>query len=156
MAPAKEYPGRQGPVPQPPDSPPASIICKSFDERTPDSQRRINQALRAFRTFRERQGEKLPADPWAVPPPSLLTLLMYLTYLQLCSRSWRDVAVAALRLQLVHVGHESLARQIYAPRGRGASPPPDIPVLPLRKVIALTPDHKAPHGGLPIPPSEGD
>ena len=151
MAPAKEYPSRQGPVPQPP----ASIICKSFDERTPDSQRRINQALRAFRTFRERQGEELPADPWAIPPPSLLTLLMYLTYLQLCSRSWRDVSVAALRLQLIHVGRPSLARQVYAPRRRGF-PPPVIPVLPLRKVISLTPDHKAPHGGLPVPPCEGD
>ena len=123
MAPAKEYSSRQGPVPQPP----ASIICKPFDERAPDSQRRITQALRAFRTFRERYGEKLPADPWAIPPPSIPTLRLYLTYLQLCSRSWRDVSVAALRLQLVHVGRPSLARQVYAPRRRGL-PPSVIPL----------------------------
>ena len=90
---------------------------KRWHERSEDQQVKIYCALKAFRTWRIRQGESFDEqDPWQMAPPDIETLRGYLAMLTLSSVPWQDVSIAALRLYCLHNSQPTLFRMIEITR----------------------------------------
>ena len=78
---------------------------KRWGDRPEGEQYKISCALSAFQSWRRDRGEPVPPCIWDMSLPDVETLQVYLALLSLCSRPWRDMSVAALRLYFLH--HES-------------------------------------------------
>ena len=86
-----------------------------YEDRSPEMQARIESSLSAFRSFRRQRGEVLEGTVWELPPPDVVTLQIYLGYVGIASRTWRDANVAALRLYFIHIQRPDLFRMVEAP-----------------------------------------
>ena len=89
---------------------------KPWEERSERARVKLTSSLNTFQSWRRGQGELLPTDSWAAPPPTVEILREYLHLLEKRSPSWRSYSVQALRMYLEHAGQPLLAEVVCLPR----------------------------------------
>ena len=89
---------------------------KPWAERSERARVKLTSSLNTFQSWRRGQGELLPTDSWAAPPPTVEILREYLHLLEKRRPSWRSYSVQALRMYLEHAGQPLLAEVVCLPR----------------------------------------